>query len=271
MDGSRIVYDDQAHVFEDRAGLPDDTASQVAEAVRRCGRMGPDDLLVEIGAGTGVIGQWLARPPWRYLGVDSSQAMLDVFSPRLHDGAAAELVHADADQRWPVETGTAAVIFGSRVLHLLEPAHAVREAFRVAHPGGATVICGRLEHSRDSPRARARAKLRQLLSEYGLSPSATGGRPTKLLAQAEAEGATPFPSEVAAVWSETVTVTQVIDWWRGKTSIGGINPPPAVAGAVLAALTRWSVETYGERPAPVTTETRYLLEGVRLPAAAESG
>jgi hypothetical protein len=71
---------------------------------------------------------------------------------------------------------------------------------------------------------------------------------------------------VAAQWPETVSLTQVIDWWRGKTSIGGINPPPEVAEAILAALTSWAA---AHRPdTAVTTTTRYLLEGVRLPAVA---
>jgi hypothetical protein len=160
------------------------------------------------------------------------------------------------------------VIFGSRVLHLLEPRHAVREARRVAHPGGAVLLCGRVEHDRGSPRATARAKLRELLAGHGLRPSKTGGRPTRLFELAEAQGAEPLPGCVAASWPETVTVTKVIDWWRGKTSIGGVNPPTEVAEAVLAALTAWAAETYGEPAPAVTTHTRYLLEGVRLPPAA---
>ena len=38
-----------------------------------------DDLVVELGAGTGEIGAHLARLPLRYVGLDSSPAMLDVF------------------------------------------------------------------------------------------------------------------------------------------------------------------------------------------------
>jgi SAM-dependent methyltransferase len=270
MASVRIVYDDQAGEFESRAGLPEEVAARVAAAVRRYGELGADDLLVEVGAGTGVIGQWLARPPGRYLGFDSSRAMLEVFRPRLRPGAVATLLCADADRSWPVRTGSASVIFGSRVLHLLHPEHAVREIRRVAHPRGAVLLCGRVAHSPDSPRARARAKLRDLLAEHGLQPGPTGGHPQRLLALAEARRAAPLPSQVAAAWPETVTVTQVINWWRGKTSLGGINPPAAVAEQVLAALTAWAVDTYGDPAPAVTTETRYLLEGVRLPPAVPS-
>jgi hypothetical protein len=267
MASVRIVYDDQAGVFEARAGLPDEVAARVATAVRRRGELGIGDLVVEVGAGTGVIGQWLARPPGRYLGFDSSRAMLEVFRPRLHRGAVATVLHADADRSWPGRTGSASVIFGSRVLHLLRPEHAVREVRRVGHPRGAVLLCGRVEHHPDSPRARARAKLRELLAGHGISPGPTGGRPERLLALASAGGAEPLTPRAAAAWPETVTVTQVINWWRGKTSLGGVNPPAAVAKQVLAALTEWAADTYGDPAPAVTTETRYLLEGVRLPSA----
>lgn len=268
MESIHIVYEDQAGVFEARAGVPEEAAARVAAEVAGWGGMGADDLLVEVGAGTGVIGQWLARRPGRYLGLDSSHAMLEVFRPRLPAGGGAVLVRADANEPWPVGTGCVSVIFGSRVLHLLRPAHALREARRVAHPRGAVLVCGRIQHSRGSPRAQARAKLRDLLAAHGFRPAPTGGRPRELLALAEAAGAEPLPERVAATWPETVTVTQIIDWWRGKTSIGGVNPPVDIAERVLDELTSWAADTFGDPAPPVTTDTRYLLEGVRLPPAA---
>ncbi|HLV58114.1 MAG TPA: class I SAM-dependent methyltransferase [Natronosporangium sp.] len=264
--GSRIVYDDQADVFEARAGVPEEAAAQVAAAVHDLRPAAPDGLLVEVGAGTGVIGRWLARLPGRYLGLDSSAAMLRVFRPRLAATPGAALLVADADTAWPVRDGAAAVIFGSRVLHLLRPDHAVAQVRRIAHRGGALLLCGRIVHSPDSPRTRARQRLRELLAEQGLRPRPTGGRPDRLLALAVDQGAEPLPVRVAAAWPETVTTGQVIDWWRGKTSLGGVNPSREVADAVLAALAGWARDT---QPAgPVTTTTRYLLEGVRLPAVA---
>ncbi|MFS8498983.1 MAG: methyltransferase domain-containing protein [Micromonosporaceae bacterium] len=264
--GSRIVYDDQADVFEARAGVPDAAAAEVAAAVQDLRASVPDGLLVEIGAGTGVIGRWLARLPGRYLGLDSSAAMLRVFRPRLPAAPDAALLVADADAPWPVRDGAAGVVFGSRVLHLLRPDHAAAQLRRVAHRGGALLLCGRIVHSPDSPRTLARRRLRELLAERGLRPRPTGGRPDRLLALAVEQGAEPLPVRVAAAWPETVTTGQVIDWWRGKTSLGGVNPSREVAEAVLAALTRWARDT---QPAvPVTTTTRYLLEGVRLPAVA---
>jgi ubiquinone/menaquinone biosynthesis C-methylase UbiE len=264
-DPNRISYDDQATVFEGRTGLPPQAARQVADAVFDYANLVAGDLIVEIGAGTGVLGQWLARAPYKYLGFDNSEPMLEVFSPRL-PAADAILVNADAEERWPVTDGTAAVVFGSRVLHLLRAEHVIREAARVARPGGAVLICGHLEHDPSSPRSTARQKLRQLLAAQGLQPRRARGEARQLFVQAQAAGAEVLPPRVAASWPESVRVSQVIEGWRGKTSIGGINPPPEVVEAVLTALTAWAARTYGESDAAVTTETQYVLEGIRVSA-----
>lgn len=262
-----ISYDDQAEVFEARAGLPEPVAVAVAGAVRDYAALAPGDLLLEIGAGTGLIGRWLARAPLRYLGLDRSRPMLEVFRPRLRECAGAAAVHTDAGAGWPVRDGCAAAVFGSRVLHLLAPSHVLREAGRVAHPRGAVLVCGRVAHDPGSPRAMARRKLRELLTEHGLRPRPSGGQPAELFALARAGGAEPLAARVAATWQETLTVAQVLGWWRGKTSIGGVNPPPAVADAVLAALASWGTETFGRLSNAVPTRARYLLEGVRLSPA----
>src|SRR5947209_5451722 len=64
-------FDAQARSFDARAGLPADAARAVARAVLDLAALGPDDLLVELGAGTGQIGRELAESV-RYVGVDRS-------------------------------------------------------------------------------------------------------------------------------------------------------------------------------------------------------
>lgn len=166
----KVSFDEQAgEVFEARAGFPPGVAEQIAEALLRYAEVAPGDLIVEIGAGTGLIGQWLARPPARYLGLDASQPMLDVFAPRLPGGPEASLRHADADQPWPVADGTARVVFGSRVFQLLDPEHLVREAYRVGCPDRAVLVQGRLERSAGSPKVLLRRQLHQRLRAHGLA------------------------------------------------------------------------------------------------------
>src|SRR5215831_2568481 len=103
------LFDSQAATFEQRAGLPEHYCRDIARAVIKTGMVGPEDLLVEIGAGNGNIGQWLI-PCTRYVGLDSSDAMLGEFRRRLGDGKCQGLVRADCSTTWPLSTGVARLI-----------------------------------------------------------------------------------------------------------------------------------------------------------------
>lgn len=261
----KVSFDEQAgEVFEARAGFPPGVAEQIAEAVLRYAGVAPGDLIVEIGAGTGLIGQWLARPPARYLGLDSSQPMLDVFSPRLPPGRDATLRYADADQPWPVPDGIARVVFGSRVFQLLDPAHLVREAYRVGSPDRAVLVQGSMARTPDSPKTRLRRKLHELLQAHGLTPRPAGRLLKQVLERAAAAGGTVLPPQTVATWPHEVKPGDVIDEWRQKYSMGGVTPPAEVSAVILDELSNWVAETYGEPAGTVRTEESYVLEGVQL-------
>jgi hypothetical protein len=261
----RVSFDEQGGaVFEARAGFPEGVAEQIAAAVRDCAGLGDGDLILEIGAGTGLIGQWLARPPTRYLGLDNSQPMLDAFTPRLPDGGQATLRYADANRPWPVADRTARVIFGSRVFQLLDPEHLVDEANRVAHPAGAMLIHGKLDRQEDSPKVVLRRKLHERLQAHGLRPRQAGRLLDRILERASATGGTILPLRTVASWQRTVRPSDVIDEWRQTYSMGGITPPADISAAVLAELAAWVAETYGDPPKPVTTEESYVLKCVQL-------
>lgn len=260
----RVSFDEQAEQFEARAGLPEGVPEQVARAVYEYANLRPGDLLVEIGAGTGLIGQWLARQPIRYLGLDSSQPMLDVFAPRLPAGADATLRHADANQRWPVADGTAHAIFGSRVFQLLDVDNLIHEADRIGVPERLVLVQGRVVLSKDSPKLRSRAKLADLFKAYGLRTRPAERLLRRVIERAEQAGGQVLPPRTVASWQRDYLVSDVLDDWRQKWSMGGITPPPEVKEAVLAQLHQWAIDTYGDPPAPVPTEERYVLEGVRL-------
>jgi hypothetical protein len=75
-------FDAQAPGFDRRAGLPADAAISVARAVLDIAAAGPEELLVELGAGTGEIGQHLIGPMC-YVGIDRSARMLKLFRQKL--------------------------------------------------------------------------------------------------------------------------------------------------------------------------------------------
>src|SRR5689334_16874770 len=105
-------FDAQAMSFDERSGIPPKAAVAVAAAVLEVITPGACDLLVELGAGTGEIGRHLARSI-RYLGLERSGRMLDVFQAKLActSSAHARLVQADLDRRWPVESASATAVF----------------------------------------------------------------------------------------------------------------------------------------------------------------
>src|SRR3982751_6441596 len=134
------LFDTQAAGFDERVGLPVDVCREIARKVIEHGEVAPDDLLLEIGAGTGQIGVWLGALA-RYVGLDLSAGMLLEFARRLTGSeATGALIQADANLAWPVADGMTRAIFGSRVLHLLNPQRVADQAMRVASPRGATLI-----------------------------------------------------------------------------------------------------------------------------------
>ncbi|MPZ25207.1 MAG: methyltransferase domain-containing protein [Micromonosporaceae bacterium] len=261
----RVSFDEQAAgVFDARAGFPAGVAEQIADTVVRYAGVDAGDLIVEIGAGTGLIGAWLARPPARYLGLDASQPMLSGFATRLPEGGHARLVHADADQPWPVADGTARVVFGSRVFQLLDPEHLVREANRVARPDRAVLVQGRLERHPDSPKVLLRRALHERLRAHGLTPRPAGRLLQRLLERAAEAGGTLLPPVTAASWPHEVKPGDVLDEWRQKYSMGGVTPPAEVSAAILDELAEWVADRFGEPAGPVWTEESFVLEGVQL-------
>ena len=134
------AFDEQAPRYDARVGLPESVSAAVARAVVERANVGAVDLVLELGAGTGEIGVCLDRLPIRYVGLDASAAMLDLFRAKASP-AAPSLIVADCDRPWPLPDGSVSVVFASRVIHLLQPGHVALEPERVM-PMASAVIWG---------------------------------------------------------------------------------------------------------------------------------
>ncbi len=256
---SATSFDAQAAEFDLRAGLTAETGHAVAVAVVAMAEVAPGDLLVEIGAGTGLVGRWLLEQPVRYLGLDVSRPMLEVFRRRLPGGA--PLVQADAARPWPLPDGAARAVFGSRALHLLPEEHVVGELFRVGGAGAACVV-GWVERPPESVKGRLAREMRRRLRERGYAPRSAGGK--RLLEALRARGARELPRTVAASWPAFHSPRRALADWRSKDGLGGIVLPPGVQEEVLRELEDWAAAEYGGLDADQAVEEEYVLEGVRL-------
>src|SRR5215210_5299484 len=160
-DSSPELFDGQAAFFDRRTGLSEECCRAAAKKIVEFG--GAHGLVVEVGCGTGQIGQWV-EAQGRYVGFDYSLNMLKEFRRR----SDAPLIQADANATWPFADGAAACIFSSRAMHLLGRGHVAAEIFRLASPDGATVLLGRVERTHGSVKERMAREMNERLSLRGL-------------------------------------------------------------------------------------------------------
>jgi ubiquinone/menaquinone biosynthesis C-methylase UbiE len=265
MDRPRDLFDMQADTYDRRVGLPEQDCQAIARAGLTLAGTQRHDLLLEIGAGTGLIGTWFARQPLRYVGLDVARRMLAVFRHRLsgHSGTPL-LLHADGNEPWPLADGTVRVIFSARALHLLDLAHIVRESMRVARPDGAVVILGRVQRQDNSVAAMMQREMQRLLGHHGLQGRVGGQHQRQLLASYSQQGATILAPVVVARRAVPWTPWQSIEAWQAKPGLGGLALPPGDKDAILQALCRWATETFGDLQGEGIAEEAYVLQGVRL-------
>ncbi len=260
-----ISFDRQAEQFDARAGLPDDACLAIAAAIIQMAGDPPDGLLVEVGAGTGQIGQHLLRAVPRYAGFDLSGAMLQVFRERfeLHEREA-QLIEADGNQRWPVADASADVIFSSRTLHLLDRGHVVREVFRVAAARGAALITGRVRREPNSVKAEMRRQMRVLLRDEGIEGRDSQRNRRDLFDDCVARGARLLDPRVAARWQIEHAPLASIESWQAKEGLAGVSVSAKVKQNVLKRLHAWAVDRFGDLLQPLAMQETYVLEGVAI-------
>ncbi|MGH9873142.1 MAG: class I SAM-dependent methyltransferase [Pyrinomonadaceae bacterium] len=268
MPGSPELFDGQAGFFEERAGLPEESCSKIATAVLELGATQPADLIVEVGSGTGQLGQWF-RKPVRYAGLDFSAGMLKEFSRRLEtDNGNHLLIQADANARWPFVDGVARVVFSSRAMHLLEQEHVAREILRVA-AATATLILGRVERKPESVRARMANEMNERLRRHGFAGRRGERQNRKLFELCCRPGAISLAPLSVATWRTSASPRQSLDSWRQLKGLGGTPVPDATRANILRELEGWAEEEFGGLDKKFESEETYMLKSLRLPPTRE--
>lgn len=255
-------FDLQADSFAERAGLEPREAAAVAAAVSGI-VAGAAGVLLEVGAGSGEIGAWLAAAPDRpYLGLDLSLPMLLRFSARL---PACHLIQADGGAGWPLPTGRVGAVFLSRAAHLLDSDRLAAEVRRTAHPRGAWLLLGRVRREPGSVRAALRREMRRLLAAAGVAGRSGEEAHDRLLAALAAGGALPLPPRVVTSWPVAERPAAALAAWRGKPGLAGVALSAALKEEVLVQLEAWARRRWANLDAAHETTERYELSGARLP------
>jgi SAM-dependent methyltransferase len=255
-------FDEQATLYDERTAIGE-AAAEVAACALALAAVQPDELVLELGAGTGQIGRWLAQRHPRYLGMDASAGMLHIFRRAPGAGLPA-VVLADANSPWPLRDGAVAAAFASRVVHLLDAKQVVAQVRRVLRPGGRLLI-GRVRRDEDGVRGRLRRERQRLLAERGID-ARDGGEGTRRFVEAcVAAGAQNEGWRSAARWRIAVSAAEVIAGWEPMSVMGNVRVEPAVQAAVLAELRAWAEREYGELDHRHESWEQYDLESVRFP------
>jgi hypothetical protein len=257
-------FDAQASTFEERAGVPPQVCRAVADAVLELGPP-PNQHLLELGAGTGAIGAELLRRLPTYIGIDSSQPMLEQFKRRIEPSAWPKLIQADAALPWPVPSSSVGLLLGSRVLHFLPPAHVAAEASRVAGAQGLLLLVGRVRRDPQGARASMRRQMRVFLGEAGISPRDV--MLPELMQRLRERGGESLDERPVASWSVTQTPRTALASWSAHDGLAGVTLGQTERERILEQLRRWALSTFGSLDAAVTSEEEYVLSGVRLAAA----
>ena len=257
-DASPELFDGQAAFFDRRTGLPEECCRAVAQQI--VGLSGEHGLIVEVGCGTGQIGQWV-EPTGRYVGFDYSLNMLGGFWRR----SDAPLIQADANATWPFADGTAAVIFSSRAMHLLQHEHVAAEIFRIASADGAAVVLGRVERTPGSVKERMAEELNERLRRRGLKSRRGERRNRKLFEACVRRGAELLEPIPVATWQTAASPRQSLDMWRSLTGLGGLPVSAETRAEVLDELKVWALETFGGLDGQFEFEETYVLSPLRVP------
>lgn len=265
-------FDGQAKDFDQRTGLPDSACRPIADAVLESVQQRGQTVahMIEVGAGTGQIGQHFHRQDINYKGIDYSSEMLEVFKSRLDEqsiatGDAFELVHADGRERWPIDSQSIDLVFSSRAIHLFEPQHFSQELCRVASSAGLMLVAGRRKRDKSSVPAIMRSQMRSFLGEQGIK-GRNGQNPVKNLIEPLEQMAElkQLDSITVTSWTTQRSPLDSIQSWREKEGLAGLQVEVETKRMILKQLESWATEQFGDISTKSTVNESYVLELLKI-------
>jgi len=233
--------------------------------------------VLEIGAGTGQIGQYFLGEHTEYTGLDIAAEMLDVFKSRLTQTMALSknqfrLFRADANQPWAIEDQTIDIIFSSRTVHLLDPKHVCSELDRVGSKSGYVFVVGRRQRDRENVAAIMRKQMRRILNRQGFAGRSGDANRQQLkdilVETLDADICQPL---TVADWTTTRSAEDSIEAWQGKVGIAGIELDSKTKDSVLVELQGWAKEHLGDLAEQHAVRESYVLDIHRIRGRTRKG
>lgn len=259
-------YDNQAGAYDERVGTGEDIARCVAEGVAKLAHDGKLSNVLDVGCGTGEIGQYLNQLAINYTAMDRSAGMLDAFKSRLGDKAkATKLIETDGNLPWPVDDHSIDVIFSSRALHLLDLSHVLNEIQRLTSDSGLTCVIGRITRDKKGVSQTMRRQMRKILEVHGFKGRSGKRNLEDISDHCLSAGATDLGLVTVTRWKNTESPLHSIDNWRSKTGLAGIAVSDEIRMAVLDELEQWAIQHYGSLNLMKECPSFYELRGFYFP------
>jgi len=130
------------------------------------GGLGPGVRALELGCGTGVFLERVARCGASITGIDLSVDLLAKARDRMSGAPNVALVRGNAEQM-PFPDGRFAAVYGSSILHHLDLERALAESLRLLEPGGRIVFA---EPNILNPQVLVMFHVEAVKDRYGVSP-----------------------------------------------------------------------------------------------------
>jgi ubiquinone/menaquinone biosynthesis C-methylase UbiE len=129
-------------------------------------RLAPGRRALEMGCGTGVFLEQVAKSGAHLTGLDLSPDLLAHTRQRLAGLANVSVECGNAEQT-PYAEGSFDAVYGSSILHHLDLEHALAEAYRVLRPGGLLTFA---EPNAINPQIAVMFNVKALKPYFGVSP-----------------------------------------------------------------------------------------------------
>lgn len=255
------TFDPVAHDFDAFRALPDGIPVAIRKAVLSALAHAPSPWLLDLGAGTGRVGEAFVAAGDCYVGIDNSLAMLMRFATKLkRPGSIPCLVQADG-RALPFDRAT---FDGVLLVHVVSNVSGWRrlidEARRVLRDDGALLI-GQIVRPPDGLDARMNASLDLIANELGMAPRRS--KTQKHDARRELlESARSRTETVVATWDATRTARTFL---ARKPTGGRFSAlDPEVRDEALRRLADWAVATLGSLDAPSIERFAFTLDTLRF-------